>query len=91
MNFLLTEDPHQEYEGGVDVFGVNGASIRKLAEITWSEDLINWSSSVKYLRAPVENFLMFRLHKSKMVLFFCGKPIEWGKKSLPWVSDILIR
>ena len=41
-----------EWEGRVYVFGANEASGRQFVEMTWSEDLENWTSPVKVFDSP---------------------------------------
>jgi alpha-L-fucosidase len=43
------------WENRVYVFAVNEASNRQFVEMTWSEDLINWSKPVKVFDSPVGN------------------------------------
>lgn len=40
------------WQGRVYVYGVNEASDRKFVEMTWSEDLKNWSKPVKIFESP---------------------------------------
>ncbi len=66
-------------EGIVYVFGVNEASDRKFVEMTWSEDLKDWSDPVKVLDSPAGKIFNVSLWKDDRGYVFLWETDGVGK------------
>ncbi|XOV93213.1 MAG: hypothetical protein ACFHWX_00595 [Bacteroidota bacterium] len=66
-------------EGRVYVFGVNEASKRKFVEMTWSDDLKEWSKPVKVLDSPEGDIFNVSLFKDDQGYVFLWETNGVGK------------
>ncbi len=67
------------WEDRVYVFGVNGTNNRKYVEMTWSEDLKNWSEPVKVFDSPAGKIFNVSLTRDDKGFVFLWETDGLGK------------